>query len=177
MESNQESRSWHSDKPESKGDLDHTESARGHRGSGTKGDGDDHRASQHSPRHKPVESAVRPTLLPEGWTVFVNSLRQVQYSHVKTGMICFQIPENPEALNNFVFKDVLAASDQVDRKRKARSHPQSHTDKSERYDDHQRSWQYMENITSHTPVCWTDPLCLRNDPRRPTKTRTPENLL
>ena len=80
MESDQESRSWHSDKPESKGDLDYTESARGHRGSGTKGDGDDHPASQRSPRHKPVESAVRPTLLPEGWTVFVNSLRQVQYS-------------------------------------------------------------------------------------------------
>ena len=106
MESNREFRSWHNDRPWSRGDLDHSESARGHRGSGTKSDGDDHRASQRRPRSKPVKSAVR--LLPEGWTVFVNSLRQVQYSHVKTGMICFQIPENPEVLNNlFFFKECL----------------------------------------------------------------------
>ena len=45
-ESNQESRSCHSDRPGSKGDLDHTESAKGHRGSSTKGDEDDHRANQ-----------------------------------------------------------------------------------------------------------------------------------
>ena len=49
-----------------------------------------------------------PLLLLEGWTVFVNSLRQVRYSHVKTGTICFQIPENPEFLNDLVFKEVLA---------------------------------------------------------------------
>ena len=49
-----------------------------------------------------------PLYMPEGWTVFVNSLRQVQCSYVKTGMICFQIPQNPEVLNDlFFFKKCL----------------------------------------------------------------------
>ena len=115
--SNPQFRSRENDKPEPRGDLDNTESARGHRGSSTKSDGDDRRASQRSPRHKPVESAVRPTTLPEGWTVFVNSLGQVHHSHVKTGIICFQVHDNREDLNNKVFKGVAAATDRVDRKR------------------------------------------------------------
>ena len=41
--------------------------------------------------------------MPEGWTVFVNSLRQVQCSYVKTGMIGFQIPQSPEVLNDLIF--------------------------------------------------------------------------
>ena len=32
-----------------------------------------------------------------------------------------------------------------------------------------------EKITSCTPVCWNDPLCLRNERRRPLKTTTPGN--
>ena len=102
-ESSKEFSSRHGDRPESNGDLEHTDSARGHRGSGTNDDGDERRAHQRSPRHKPAKSAVRATLLPEWWTVFAISLRQVQSSHVKTGMICFQIPENPEVLNDLVF--------------------------------------------------------------------------
>ena len=119
---------------------------------------------------------MRLTTLPEGWTVFVNSLRQVQCSHVKTGMLCFQIPENPEVLNNLVFKGVPATGDRIDRKRKDRGQPEPRKHKSERHDDHQRSSQYMDNITSCSPVCWTDPSFVQNDQRRPTKTTTSENL-
>ena len=36
-----------------------------------------------------------PTTFPEGWTIFLNSSRQVFFGHVKSGMVCFQIPENP----------------------------------------------------------------------------------
>ena len=86
-----------------------------------------------------VEPVVQPTTLPEGWTVFLNSSRQVVYSHVKTGMLCFQIPENPEVLNNLVLKAV------------------------------------PKQVTICTPVCWTDPLCLRKDRRRPKMTTTTEN--
>ena len=100
---------------------------------------------------------MRPTLLPEGWTVFVNSLRHVQYSHVKTGMIFFQIPENPEVLNDLVLREVPAASDRVDRKRKDRGQPESHSQNSDPHDDHERSWQYMKKIASSTSVRWNDP--------------------
>ena len=151
--------------------MDHTESAKGHRGS-TKGDEDDHRANQRSPRHKPVESAVRPTLLPEGRTVFVNSLRQVQYSHVETGIFCFQVAENFEVLNTLFFKGVPAASDQVDRKRKARR--STRVAKRQVRTLRRSSAQLAVHEKHHKP-CWSDPLCLRNDRRRPTKTTTPEN--
>ena len=78
-------------------------------------------------------------------------------------------------LDNLVSNGVPGASDQVDRKRKVRIQPESHKDKSDRHDDHQRSWHHMKNITSRTSVSWTEPLCLRSDWRKPTKT-TPENL-
>ena len=42
------------------------------------------------------DATVRPVTLPEGWTVVLNSLRQVVYCHVKSGIACFQMPENPE---------------------------------------------------------------------------------
>ena len=120
-ESSKDFCSRHDDRPESKGDLEYAESARSHRGSKIETVGDDHRVHQNRTRLKPAEPAVRP--MPEGWKVFVHSLRQVQYSHVKTGMICFHISENPEVLNDLVFKGLPAASDRVDRKRKDRGQP------------------------------------------------------
>ena len=44
------------------------------------------------------DTTVRPVTLPEGWTVVLNSLRQVVYCPVKSGIACFQMPENPELL-------------------------------------------------------------------------------
>ena len=49
------------------------------------------------------DATVRPVTLPEGWTVVLNSLRQVVYCHVKSGIACFQMPENPELLNDLKF--------------------------------------------------------------------------
>ena len=46
---------------------------------------------------------VQPITLPEGWTIVLNSSRQVLYDHVKSGMVSFQIPENPGVLNNLFF--------------------------------------------------------------------------
>ena len=51
------------------------------------------------------DATVRPVTLPEGWTVVVNSLRQVVYCHVKSGIACFQMPENPELLNDLEFEN------------------------------------------------------------------------
>ena len=45
------------------------------------------------------DATVRPVTLPEGWTVVLNSLRQVVYCPVKSGIACFQMPENPELLD------------------------------------------------------------------------------
>ena len=45
------------------------------------------------------DATVRLVTLPEGWTVVLNSLRQIVYCHVKSGITCFQMPENPELLD------------------------------------------------------------------------------
>ena len=50
------------------------------------------------------DATVRLVTLPEGWTVVLNSLRQVVYCHVKAGIACFQMPENPELLNDQKFE-------------------------------------------------------------------------
>ena len=46
------------------------------------------------------DATVRPVTLPEGWAVVLNSLRQVVYFHVKSGIACFQMPEDPELLDD-----------------------------------------------------------------------------
>ena len=51
------------------------------------------------------DATVRPVTLPEGWTVVLNSLRQVVYCHVKSGIACFQMPENPELLDDLKFEN------------------------------------------------------------------------
>ena len=72
--SRQEARSWDTFKTQSiKGSVKFG-TARGRRDSGTESEGDDHRASKHSPRQ---EAMVQPTTLPESWTVFLNASRQV----------------------------------------------------------------------------------------------------
>ena len=51
------------------------------------------------------DATVRPVTLQEGWTVVLNSLRQVVYCHVKSGVACFQMPENPELLDDLKFEN------------------------------------------------------------------------
>ena len=51
------------------------------------------------------DATVRPVTLPEGWTVVLNSLQQVVYCHVKSGIACFQMPENPELLDDLKFEN------------------------------------------------------------------------
>ena len=146
--SRQEARSWDTVKTESKQGSARSGTARGRRDSG---DEDEPRTSKNSPRQIHAEALVQPTALPEGWTVFLNASRQVLYGQVKTGMLCcFQIPERPEVLNNFVFKGAPPnGGDAVGRKRNDRCQPEPHKSKSKRHDHHQRSSQYMENITNH----------------------------
>ena len=98
MESNQEFRSWDNDMPESKGGLDKTESQ-------------DTVAASRKVTETTTEqvNAAHATSLSDSQRCqrsgpfFVNSLRQIQYSHVKTGMLCFQIAENPEVQNDLGF--------------------------------------------------------------------------
>ena len=147
-----------------------SESARSHSVSRIKTVGEDHRVHQNSTRLKPAETAVRPTLLPEGWTV---SLRQVQYSHVETGMICFQIPENPVVLNDLVFKELQPVTELIASAKTTGN--QSRTVRTLISKTTISAVGSTRKITSSTPLRWNDPLCLRNDRRRPMTTTTPEN--
>ena len=51
------------------------------------------------------DTSVRPVTLRERWTVVLNSLRQVVYCHLKSGIACFQMPENPELLDDLKFEE------------------------------------------------------------------------
>ena len=60
--------------------------------------------NEHDGNQTNSDATVRPVALPEGWTVVLNSLRQVVYCHVKSGNACFQMPENPELLDDLKFE-------------------------------------------------------------------------
>ena len=83
------------------------------------------------------DATVRPVTLPEEWTVVLFSMRQVVYCHVKSGIGCFQMPENPELLDDLKFENGSSSS----------------------RDDHpQRSSQHVENqVMVTSPSCWIDP--------------------
>ena len=66
------------------------------------------------------DATVRPVTLPEGWIVVLNSLRQVVYCHVKSGIACFQMPKNPELLNDLKIENG-ASSGSGDLSQKRRS--------------------------------------------------------
>ena len=51
--------------------------------------------NEHDGNHINSDATVRLVTLPEGWTVVLNSLRQVVYCHVKSGIACF--PEARES--------------------------------------------------------------------------------
>ena len=132
------------------------------------------------------DATVRPVTLPEGWTVVLNSLRQVVYCHVKSGIACFQMPENPELLNDLKFENGassgsgdLSQKRRSDCKRKLSNRPEHNKLKISRGDHPQRSSQYVENqVMVKSPSCWIDPFQMKPDRRRTTKiTRTAEPML
>ena len=51
-----------------------------------------------------LNATVRPVTLPEGWTLVSNSLRQVMYCLVKSGIAGFRKLENPELLDGLKFE-------------------------------------------------------------------------
>ena len=61
--------------------------------------------NEHDGNQTNSDVTVRPVTLPEGWTVVLNSLRQVVYCYVKSGIACFQMPENPELLDDLKFEN------------------------------------------------------------------------
>ena len=132
------------------------------------------------------DATVRPVTLPEGWTVVLNSLRQVVYCHVKSGIACFQMPENPELLNDLKFENGassgsgdLSQKRRSDGKRKLSNRPEYNKLKISRDYHPQRSSQYVENqVMVKSPSCWIDPFQTKLDKRRTTKiTRTAEPML
>ena len=115
----------------------------------------------------------------------MNSLRQVVYCHVKSGIACFQMLENPELLNDLKFENgsssVPGDSSQKRRsdcKRRLSNHSEPNKLKMCRGDHPQRSSHYVENQGMvKSPSCWIDPSQARLNKRSTTKiTRTAEPL-
>ena len=132
------------------------------------------------------DATVRPVTLPEGWTVVLNSLRQVVYCHAKSGIACFQMPENPELLNDLKFENGASSGSgdlnqkrRSDCKRKLSNRPEYSKLKISRDDHPQRNSQYVDNqVMVKSPSCWIDPFQTILDKRRTTKiTRTAEPML
>ena len=125
------------------------------------------------------DATVRPVTLPEGWTVVLNSLRQVVYCHVKSGIACLQMSENPELLNDLKFENGSRSGSgdssqkrRSDGKRNLSNHPEHNKLKISR-GDHPVENQVMVK----SPSCWTDPFQAKLDKRRTTKiTGTAEPL-
>ena len=123
------------------------------------------------------DTTVRLVTLPEEWTVVLNWLRQNVYCHVKSGIACFQMPENPELLNDLKFENG-SSSGSVDLSPKRRSdcernvsNPPEHNKLKISRDNHpQRSSHYVENqVMVKSPSCWIDPFQAKLDKRRTTK--------
>ena len=133
--------------------------------------------NEHDGNQTNSDATVRPVTLPEGWTVVLNSLRQVVYCHVKSGIACFQMPENPELLDDLKFENGtssgsgnLSQKRRTDCKRRLSNRPEHSKLKISRDNHHQRSSQYVENqVMVKSPSCWIDPPQMKPDRRRTTK--------
>ena len=132
------------------------------------------------------DATVRPVTLPEGWTVVLNSLRQVVYCHVKSGIACFHMPENPELLDDLKFEigtssgsGNLSQKRRSDCKRRLSNRPEHGESKMSRDNHHHRSSQYVENqVMVKSPSCWIALFQMKPDRRRTTKlTSTAESML
>ena len=114
------------------------------------------------------DATVRPVTLPEGGTVVLNSPRHVVYWHVKSGIACFQMPENPELLDDLKFESGTSSASgnlsqkrRSDCKRRLGNRPEHGKSKISRDHHHQRTSQYVENQV--------DPFQMKPDRRRTTK--------
>ena len=126
------------------------------------------------------DATVRPATLPEGWTVVLNSLRQIE-----SGIACFQMPENPELPNDLKFENgsssgsgELSQKRRSDCKRSVSNHPEHNKLNISRGHHPQCCSHYVENqVMVKSPSCWIDPFQAKLDKRRTTKlTRTAEPL-
>ena len=134
-----------------------------------------------APSQTNSDATVRPVTLPKGWTVVLNSLRQVVYCHVKSGIACFQMPENPELLNGLKFENGassgsgnLSQKRRTDCKRKLSNRPE-HSKLNICRDDHP---QRRNQVMVKSPSCWIDAFQTKLDRRRTTKlTSTTEPML
>ena len=123
------------------------------------------------------DATVRLVTLPEGWTVVLNSLRQIVYCHVKSGVASFQMPENPEFLDDLKFENgtssgsgTLSQKRRTDCKRSLSNRPEHGKLKISRDNHPQRSSQYVENqVMVKSPSCWIDPFQMKPSKRRTTK--------
>ena len=131
------------------------------------------------------EATVRLVTFPEGWTVLVNSLRQVVYCHVKSGIACFQMPENPELLKDLKFENgsISVAGDSSQKtsirlQTRLSNRLEHGKSKISRDNHHQRSSQCVENqVMVKSPSCWIDPFQMKLNKRCTTKvTLTAEPL-
>ena len=133
--------------------------------------------NEHDGNQTNSDATVRPVTVPEGWTVVLNSLRQVVYCHVKSGIACFQMPENPEFLDDLKFENGtssgsgnLSQKRRTDCKRRLSNRPEHSKLKISRDNHHQRSSQYVENqVMVKSPSCWIDPFQMKPDRQRTTK--------
>ena len=132
------------------------------------------------------DATVRLVTLPAGWNVVLNSLRQVVYCHVKSGIACFQMPENPELLDDLKFENGTGSgSGNVSQKRRTdctrrlSNRPEHGKLKISRDNHPQRSSQYVENqVMVKSPSCWIDHFQMKPERRRTTKlTDTAEPML
>ena len=133
--------------------------------------------NEHDGNQTNSDATVRPVTLPEGWTVVLNSLRQVVYCHVKSGIACFRMPENSELLDDLKFENGtssgsgnLSQKRRTDCKRRLSNRPEHSKLQISRVNHPQRSSQYVENqAMGKSPSCWIDPLPMKPDRRHTTK--------
>ena len=131
--------------------------------------------NEHDGNQINYDASVRPVTLPEGRTFVLNSLRQVVYCHVKSGVACLQMPENPELLDDLKFENGTSSGSgnlsqkRTDCKRRLSNRPEHGKSKISRDNHHQRSSQYVENqVMVKSPSCWIDPFQMKPDRRRTT---------
>ena len=119
------------------------------------------------------DATVRPVTLPEGWTVVLNSLRQVVYCHVKSGIACVQMPENSFENGARSGSGDLSQKDRSDCKRKLSNRPESNKLKISRESHPQRSSQCGKSGHGQITVLLDRPLS--NKIRQPTRNKTHKN--
>ena len=130
--------------------------------------------NEHDGNQTTHDATVRLVTLPEGFTVVLNSLRQVVYCHGKSDVTCVQMTDNPELLDGLKFEGGtssgsgdLSQKRRTDCKRRLSDRSEHGKSKIIRDNHHPRSSQYVENqVMVKSPSCWIDPFQTNHDRRR-----------